>query len=221
MNEMIGLSAKDEFLRDYHHLYNNWRIITESWLCGPASKDLEGKKFDGAYPSGFLNNIKTAFSNYYPANLRKDVLHVCAGRVPKDEGMTLDISDKFKPDYLCDAETMILPSGSKVGDELFQWCLSDWPYNDDAAKKYYKVKLLNKHKAFHQMHRVTKIGGFIGVLDEAMLQGTLTNLKVVALIGVRSVPNLDFRTFTVYKKIGPYVGKFKHAESNQKLENWN
>lgn len=217
----MSLSSKEEHIPNYKLQGKKFRVAVDVWLCGPPGKDFLGNKFPGAYPAGFLNNLKLAFEEYWPSIFEKiDVLHVCSGRVPEDEGMRLDIDPKYHPDYLCNAETMILPSGKKIPDEMFKWTISDWPYNKAAAKLYYKKKLLSKHQAFHQMNRVTKVGGFIGILDEAMLAGTPKNLVVVALIGVRSVPNLDFRTFTVYKKIAPLVGKFKHSESNQKMENW-
>lgn len=216
----VRLSTKEEYLPRYKSQFNKFKVVTDVWLCGPPGSDSEGNKFPGSFPNGFLNNLKTAFQSYWPTFECVDVLHVCSGRIPKEEGMRLDIDPKYHPDYLCNAETMILPNGTKIQDELFKWVISDWPYNEEAAKLYYKKKLLAKGKVFQQMNRVTKIGGFIGVLDEAMLAGTPKNLLVVALIGVRSVPNLDFRTFTVYKKIGPYQGKHKHAELNQKLENF-
>jgi len=199
---------------------SKYKVVTDVWLCGPPEKDSSGKKFPGSFPAGFLKNLKQAFSSYYPLEPKTQVLHVCAGRVPKHEGMTLDIDPQYFPDFCCNAETMILPDGKRIQDERFHWTISDWPYNEKASKLYYRKKLLNKHEAFKQMNRVTQIGGFIGVLDEAMLAGTHKNLIVVALIGVRSVPNLDFRTFTVYKKLTPFDQSHRHSELNQKLENF-
>lgn len=209
-------NSEEQYLKEYKFQVGNYKIITDVYLCGPAGHDLNGKKFDGAFPNGFLKRVKQAFKNYYPTD-RKEILHVCSGRVPEEEGLRLDISTQYNPDFLCNAEDMILTNGKKIENELFQFCIMDAPYNEEAAKKYYNLKLLNKSKALKQMNRVTKIGGFIGILDEAMLQGTPRNLKVIALIGVRSVPNLDFRTFTVYRKIAPTTEELK-AEGTQRME---
>lgn len=190
-------------LQNYKFLCNKYKIISDCWLCGPAEKDAEGKKFDGAFPSGFLKNWRQAFEHYIPED-RNKILHVCAGRTPKSEGKTLDVNPKFQPDYLCNAETMLYGSmdGQKIvpGNE-FEWALADPPYNEDAAEKYYHMKLLNKAKMLKQMMRVVKIKGFIGILDQTMPVRPPSNLKCVARIGVTSVPNLDMRIFTVFRKM--------------------
>lgn len=192
----------EEKLQNYNYLCKRYKIITECWLCGPTSKDQFGNKFDGAYPAGFLTNWKEAFANYIPENPK--ILHVCAGRVPKSEGMTLDIDPKYDPDYLCNAETMrygSLMEGEKiVPSSYFDWALADPPYNDEAAEKYYSKKLLNKSRMLQQMIRVVKVGGFLGILDQTMPQGPPHNVKCVARIGITSVPNLDMRILTIFRK---------------------
>jgi len=196
------LVEDDVKLDQYQYVNTRFKIIADTWLCGPPSKDHNGEKFDGSYPAGFLTNWKTAFANYIPTNPK--ILHVCAGRVPKSEGMTLDIDPKYNPDYLCNAETMrygSLMEGEKtVPSDTFDWALADPPYNDEAAEKYYSKKLLKKSLMIRQMIRVVKVGGFIGILDQTMPQGPPRNVKCVARIGVTSVPNLDMRIFTVFRK---------------------
>lgn len=193
----------DQKLDQYNHLCNNYKIITECWLCGPAEKDSNGNKFDGAYPAGFIRNWKNAFSKYIPQN--PNVLHVCAGRISKTEGKTLDIDPKYEPDYLCNAETMIygsLTDGQKeVPTNTFDWVLADPPYNKEAALKYYNKTLLKKGLMLRQMGRVVKPNGFVGVLDQTMPVSPPKTLKCVARIGITSVPNLDMRIFTVFRKV--------------------
>lgn len=195
--------VEDDKLDQYQYVNTRFKIIADVWLCGPASKDDNGMKFDGAYPAGFLTNWKNGFEKYIPINAK--VLHVCAGRVPKSEGITLDIDPKYNPDYLCNAETMrygSLMEGEKtVPSDTFDWVLADPPYNDEAAEKYYSKKLLNKSMMIRQMIRVVKVGGFIGILDQTMPQGPPRNVKCVARIGITSVPNLDMRIFTVFRKM--------------------
>ncbi|MCK4849297.1 MAG: hypothetical protein KAT16_09740, partial [Candidatus Heimdallarchaeota archaeon] len=197
-----------DLIPKYNFHSNTFKIIADCWLCGPPGKDLNGKKFDGAFPGGFLQHIKECFREYYPVD-RRFILHVCSGRTPPGEGMRLDIDPKYSPDYLCNAEDFILKDGSKVPTEKFDFVISDTPYNEDAAKKYYSKKMLKRSKVLQQMARVCTIGGFIGVLDQTLPVIPPKCLQVVARIGVTSVPNLDMRIFTVMKKLYKYEGKEK------------
>ena len=172
-----------------------FNIITDVWLCGPACKDSQGNKFDGAYPAGFLDRMKSGFYHYYPVD-KREILFVCSGRVPSSEGMRLDIDPKYNPDFPCNAENMDLIRGN-----TFSWTTSDTPYNKDASDKYYGKPLLNKSKCLKEMSRVTKVNGFVSVLDESFPVSPPRNLKCVARIAVSSVPNLTFRAFTVFKKV--------------------
>lgn len=197
---------------------NQFNIRTDLWLCGPAESDLNGEKFPGAFPAGFLKRLKWTFKKYYPTD-PNEILHVCAGRVPKTEGLRLDISKKYNPDFLCDCQTFILPNGTKIPENLVTWCISDTPYNKPAANKYYSSTMIERSKVLKQMNRVTKIGGFIGILDQITPSGPPKNLLMVAKIGVSSVPNLDLRIFSVLKKTGPTTEELR-AEGSQRLEEW-
>jgi hypothetical protein len=195
----LELSQKEEYLPRYNFQKDLFNVVADTWLCSSAEKDSEGKKFDGAYPKGFLKRLKASFEQYYPTD-RKQILHVCSGRISPDEGIRLDHSPQYSPDYLCNAEDFILPDGKTVPDEKFNWVLSDTPYNPDASIKYYKTPMLNRSKVLKQMNRVCKVGGFIGVFDQIQVVSPPRNLKRVAIIGVTSVPNLDMRILTVLKK---------------------
>jgi len=207
-----------ELIPFYKIQCDQFNIVSDCWLCGPPERGPNLEKFAGAFPAGFLGHIKDSFSYYWP-NLRNQILHVCAGRVSKEDGMTLDISDKYKPDYLCNAEDMILTSGEKVPSDQFLFTLSDTPYNLDAAKKYFKTPMLNRSLVLRQMNRVTSIGGLIGILDQITTVSPPRNLQVVARIGVTSVPNLDMRYFTVLKKLSAFTGKEKD-KGLDKMENY-
>jgi len=195
-------NANNLFTR-HDYIYQNVTykggVIFDFWSCGPAEKDSKKKKFAGAYPSGFLKRWKRAFAGVMP-KYRQDVLHFCAGRVPASEGLRLDIDNKYKPTYCENVETF-----AENHPELhnkFRWTLSDSPYNADAAKRYYNMNLLNKRKMFISMIRVTKVGGFIGVLDQTFpSRQAIRNIKTCAIIAVTSVPNTDVRLFSVFQKI--------------------
>lgn len=194
----------------------DFNIKTDMWLCGPSETDLNGEKFPGAFPAGFLKRLKQTFKKYYPTD-SKEILHVCSGRIPKEEGLRLDISNQYNPDFLCDCQTFILANGNRVPENIVTWCISDTPYNKPAANKYYSSTMIERSRVLRQMNRVTKVGGFIGILDQIIPSAPPKNLVMVAKIGVSSVPNLDLRTFSVLKKIGPTTDELR-AEGSQRLE---
>lgn len=173
-------------------------MIFDFFACGSAEKDEEGNKFSGAYPAGFLKRVKASFKEYYPKN-REDILHVCSGRIPSEEGIRLDISEEYDPDILSNAEDM-----SELLDETFQWVMADTPYNKKASEKYYNVPMLNRSKVIKEMTRVCKVNGFISTLDQISANNVPRCLKRVALIGVTSIPNQDIRAYTVWRKIDKY-----------------
>ena len=208
-------------LKNYRIQCASNNIVTDSWLCGPAqniivepddpmvqkAKDCGqvitpyGKTdklciFRGAFPAGFWNNFKMAFRDYMP-EFKHEILHVCAGSLPKTEGLTLDVSPLFDPTYLCDAEkiTEIYP----VLKEKFKLVISDTPYNKDAANKYWNKEMISRGKVLKQMNLCCKVGGLIAVFDESFPHNP-TNLKCVARISISSVPNLTFRALTVFLK---------------------
>jgi len=125
-------------------------------------------------------------------------LHVCAGAVPITEGLRQDISSDFKPEFLCNAEEIAEKYPTHIME--FEWVLADPPYNTDAASKYYGVPLLKKSKMLKSMEAVCKPGGYIGILDQTTMNWKPKNIKKIAMIAVTSVPNLDVRLFTVYRK---------------------
>lgn len=182
----------------YGYQNRRYKIITDSFLCSSQEKKFKGrkvKKFSGAFPAGFLSNVKSAFKEVYPTN-PKLILHVCSGRIDPMEGDRLDIDNRFKPDYLDNAETML-----KVPSNHYQWVMSDTPYNERASEKYYGRPLLNRSKMIRAMNRVCKVGGFIALLDQISPNSAPRNLKRIALIFVTSVPNQDARIFTVFQKV--------------------
>lgn len=180
---------------NYHYQNREFNIIADVFLCSSAERDAKGKKFSGAYPKGFMKRVKAAFKEVYPTN-PSHILHVCAGRISKSEGHTLDISPKYKPDYLDNAETM-----RKVKSNSHWWVQSDTPYNKRASEKYYGRPLLNRSKMIRAMIRVCKLGGFVSLLDQISPNSVPRNLKRVALIGVTSIPNQDMRIYTVFQKV--------------------
>ncbi len=188
---------------EYHHQNKEFKIIADVWLCGSAESDSDGNKFSGAYPAGFLKRFKSAWQDFLPKD-NHDILHVCAGRLPKSEGTTLDADEKYDPDILSDAEDM-----SQLNDESFPWVIADPPYNENASQKYYGRPLLKKSQMIREMTRVCKVKGFIALLDQYSPNSFPRCLKRIALIGVTSVPNTDMRIFTVWQKVDTFKSGVK------------
>lgn len=178
-------------------------MIFDFFACGPAMNP-KNKKGDivlkGAYPAGFLKRLKSAMSNYWPHD-KKDILHVCAGSVDKREGLRLDVENTFKPDIQCNAEKfsrVFLKKYNKV-----RVSIADPPYNHETAIGYYKQEnKLNIIKMLREMTAVTKVGGFIILLDQTSpsIGAHIDGLQRIALIGVTSVPNQDCRLCTIWQK---------------------
>lgn len=203
MSKVIQITNANDLFGKSKYVYQNTTyesgFIFDYWSCSSTERDHNGEKFDGAYPAGFLKRWKYAFVNTFPVDAK--ILHVCAGRVPKSLGMTLDINPKYNPDFLMNAEDFHKKIDSKYLN-YFDWVISDSPYNEDASRKYYGVHLLNKRKMLRAMIAVTKVGGMIGVLDQTMPNQTgLKNIVAKAKIAVSSIPNTDLRVFSVYQKI--------------------
>lgn len=195
------MSLLTKFPKEKYHYQNGTYesgFIFDFWSCSSAQKDSNGNKFAGAYPAGFLKRWKTAFSNTFTGN-NSDILHVCSGRIPAEEGLRLDMDNTYNPDYLGNAENIL--EEFPALENTFTWAISDSPYNAAASLKYYGVPLLNKSKMLKSMAAVTKKGGFVGVLDQTTPAGKPASLKKIALIAVTSIPNLDARIFTVYQKL--------------------
>jgi hypothetical protein len=183
--------------KQYHYQNQRFNIISDTFLCSSQERKFDGKEvnFSGAYPAGFLKDVKLAFKAVYPKNTKK-ILHVCSGRISPQEGDRLDIDPTYKPDYVDNAETM-----SKVPSNKYLWVQSDTPYNERSSEKYYGRPLLNRSKMIKAMTRVCKVNGFVALLDQISPNSTPRNLKRVALIFVTSIPNQDARIFTVFQKM--------------------
>jgi len=168
------------------------------WFCGPPEKDSNKNKFDGAYPSGFMKNVKQGFHKYYPKNT-DDILHVCAGRIPASEGIRLDVDECYDPDYVGNCEIMTVQYPELIN--RFSWVQADPPYNKQASEKYYNKPMLNKGLLLKQMSLCVKIGGIVAMLDQDIITNAPRNLKRMAIIGVTVNPNKQIRAFNVYQRV--------------------
>lgn len=184
-------------IEELKYVFQNqhFNIVADMWFCGPPEKGSNGEKFPGAHATGFRRHVIEAFAQVYPAR-REDILFVCSGRIPRSLGITLDIKPEYNPEFVGDAQNMEM-----FEDEQFSWVESDTPYNKKIAKEFYEIPMLDKSKVMKEMVRVTKVGGFIAILDESIVTAAPRNLKRVAIIGVTVNPNKQIRAFTVYRKL--------------------
>ena len=142
--------------------------ICEQWvLARPKLRD--GKKYFGAYPSGFLHRAR------YLLGVQGDdpVLHVCAGRVrdylfrgfgPRD--MTVDLEPEVEPDWIMDVREELPrcphdPAGWKAQ-------LADTPYGPEEARNYLDGKgaevYPNEAGLLRRMLENCRPGGRVGFL---------------------------------------------------------
>ena len=179
-------------------------MIFDFWACGPAQnpKSKSGEVIlRGAFPAGFLGRLKASLAVYWPSRWYQ-IMHVCAGSINPKEGIRIDKSDLFKPNILSDAENFAEKYYNRYKNPV-KICIADPPYNDGKAKDYYKQnEKLNIIRMLKQMYAVTAPSGFIVLLDQTSPSTGqhIPGMKKVALIGVTSVPNVDVRLCTIWRK---------------------
>ena len=195
------MQADTILAKNFQYYYQNQTypsgMIFDYWACGPAEK-ANGKAWPGAFPAGFLGRLKTSFSLVWPKK-REEIAHICSGRIPKKEGIRVDIARKYHPDMVANVEEFAKQFLKKY--HKVRWSITDPPYNVRRAKEYFHIQLLSKNKMVKEMTKITRVGGFVATLDQYSLNGYPRNLKKIAVIAVSSIPNPDLRVFTVWRKI--------------------
>lgn len=196
------MSKLEYVLKPFKYHYQNQTYksgtIFDYWSCGSAEKGSDGKRWPGAFPQGFLKRLKSSFADVWPKNTDL-IAHICSGRVPDSEGITVDNNPELKPDLVANVENF--SNEFLLHFDKVLWAVADPPYNSRRAKEYFHQTLLNKNKMLLEMEKITEIGGFIGILDQYSINGYPRNLKKIALIAVASIPNPDLRVFTVWRKL--------------------
>lgn len=181
----------------------SYRPITDMWILA-RPKLLDGKRYYGAYPAGFLERARALLG----VNIFDPVLHVCGGLVryypyyggfgSKDK--TLDLDPETEPDFLWDARDEY-PTAISTESDGWQAIIADPPYSEEEAKNYNvdSSKLPTPNIILKRSLEVLREGGRVGIL--AWYAPTCPkNGKFIAAIGVMVGFNNRIRLYSVYEK---------------------
>lgn len=175
----------------------SYRPITDYWILTRA-KLLEGQKYYGAFPGGFLERARALLVS----PREQPVLHICSGMVrfyPYKGGFyqndaTLDLNRETDPDYHQSALEP-LPRGFKAH-------MIDSPYSPEDANHYppgeanypLPAHLLKNSLAYLETGCRTGILHYISPTCP-------DNAKVIAMVAVFTGFNNRIRQFTVYERL--------------------
>jgi hypothetical protein len=148
-------------------------------------------KFYGAYPHGYLARVLSMF----PDIEEKDIIHICAGSLPKGEYTRVDINPKLKPEICCNAEEL-----SRHTDRKFKLALIDVPYSKEDAE-HYGYPMLSRKKTLEQAWHVLENGGWVIWLDQVFPMFSKKNWSFELSIGMIKSTNHRVRAVFGFKKV--------------------
>lgn len=161
-------------------------VVKQLWHCGWPDSD----GYPGAYPDRFLGYAREFLPVWEP------VCHLFSGTV--EEGVTVDLNPEVDADHQLDLTEEKLPHD----DETFAVVLADPPYTHadyDAGERHYDMPEVPRYSFRDEAARVTKVGGFFGVLH-VMPYRTPANCERWAMIGVTTGTTQVIRCFSVFRK---------------------
>lgn len=124
------------------------------WIMG---NNYRTSGYYGAYPHGYLSRIMSMFPDVQEA----DIIHVCAGSLPKGEYTRVDKNKTLEPEICCDAEVF-----SNHIQKKYKLALVDVPYSEEDAL-HYGYPMLSRRKTLDQCHKALEVGGWVIWLDQA------------------------------------------------------
>lgn len=154
-------------------------VFSDMWAC-----QRQFKKYHGSYPGTFLKRVRENWIG------QGDIVHICSGTV--DNGMTIDINPKQRPTFVADAQNLPLK------DNCLPNVIIDPPY-DEANAEAYGYSYPQPYKLLEEGVRVTKPGGYIGMLHWLVLIRPKTCQRV-AVIGITIGANMRIRCFSLFRK---------------------
>jgi len=161
-------------------------VFTALWACKRAFK-----KWTGAYPENFLDRV------YSFLGVTEDwrICHLFSGVVEKrfKSEVTVDLNPNSLADFKEDATKTHFP------DNTFDLVLADPPYDDTYAKRYGFDKAPKVSAVIREAHRITKPGGFYGLLHFIVPINYMKS-KRVAVIAITEGANMRIRAFTLFQK---------------------
>jgi len=169
-------------LPEYTHLDNGYIIGT--WFCGRPTE-----KYYGAFPKSFWRRAKML--------LKSDglMLHWFSGTVRSELGIvTVDGNKDVDPDYCVQGVSLPFECGH------FDSAFADPPYSVLDAKRY-GFKYPPARSVLREMARVTKSGGYIGLLHEFLPVVKGSGAKLIGAIGILNGPQKRIRSLYLFQKI--------------------
>ncbi len=161
-------------------------VIKQLWHCGwPQSNG-----YPGAYPDRFLKYLKEFLPVWEP------VLHLFSGTV--QEGVTIDINPEVNPTHVLDLTKESIP----YDDDTFAMVLADPPYDHkdyQASKRHYDMKPVSRYSFGEEDVRVTRPGGFFGVLH-VFPHRTPKGCRRYAMIGITVGTTQVIRVLSLFQK---------------------
>lgn len=158
------------------------------WTAKPAV-DFPAPHFWGAYPKDFIKWAARAMRCD-----RQDIVHFCAGTLPKGEGYRIDIRAETNPDLVADCRALPLEDCSVAGAVLI-----DPPYSVEYAEDLYQTEYPRPSALLAEASRITKPGAAIGMLHFLVpLPPAGANIEHV--YGVTTGPNYRIRAFTIFRR---------------------
>lgn len=170
-------------LPEYTREINGYIIGT--WFCGRPTE-----RYYGAFPKSFWPRAKEI--------LKQDeglMLHWFSGTIGKEAGIiTVDGNKEVEADFY--VEGIILP----FNDNHFDSAFADPPYSPADAKRY-GFKYPPARSVLKELARVTKPGGYIGLLHEFLPVVKGSGCKLVGCIGILNGPQKRIRALYLFKKV--------------------
>lgn len=155
------------------------KVFVDMWAC-----QRQFKKYHGSYPGTFLKRVRENWIG------QGDIVHICSGTI--DKGMTIDINPKQRPTIVADAQNLPLKDNSLPN------VIIDPPY-DEANAEAYGYAYPQPYKLLSEGVRVTKPGGYIGMLHWLVLIRP-KECQRVAVIGITIGANMRIRCFNLFRK---------------------
>lgn len=144
----------------------------------------------GAYPHGYMKRILSLFKDIEET----DMIHVCAGSLPKSDYTRVDVNPDLKPEICCNAEEL-----SKHVNRKFKIAFVDVPYSKEDALHYGTV-MLSRKKVLAECWHVLENGGWVIWLDQVFPMYAKKNWSLELSIGMIKSTNHRVRAIFGFKK---------------------
>ncbi len=157
------------------------KLINGLWACRRACK-----KYPQTYPANFLERVYALLE----IDSTHKICHLFSGLVEGE--YTVDLNPSTPAKYKEDA------TKTHFEDNYFDLVLADPPYNDKYANRFGFKKAPKIKDCIYEARRITKIGGYYGILHFIL---PIDHFKErLAVIAITQGANTSIRALTLFKK---------------------